>query len=453
VSEHAVRLTIDPEFQRLIQPLEADERAQLEANLLAEGCRDPLVVWGVTLLDGHHRYAICTEHGIGFAEVQAPVKDRDGAKRWMLFNQLGRRNLSRSALADLSGRLYEEAKKPGGVRGGGKKLPHNEGAFSDEPTETAEAIAKVTGKSRATVERDAAYKRALDVLEKAVPDVRVRIHGRDSKLGKGLKPKDAVQLAKQPVKVQRAVIAMVESGEMKNATAALQAIKRKQRQAEAKPATSGTYVVITGDAVQAVGELPDASVDLVVTDPPYGIETHRTREGGHDYADGKSYALDLLNRVAAALVPKLTPEAHVYVFSGYTHSAAFHEILGCYFDVQENPLIWVKNRQTMCDASMSYASRHEYIWFCRQRGSRRVLAEPGSDVLEFDAQRGTGHSAEKPVDLLSYLISQSSVAGETVLDPFCGSGSSGEAAAKSGRAFVGVEIDPEWAEVARGRGV
>ena len=51
-------IQIDPEFKALIPPLSADESAQLEANLVADGCRDPLVVWGDTLIDGHNRKAI-----------------------------------------------------------------------------------------------------------------------------------------------------------------------------------------------------------------------------------------------------------------------------------------------------------------------------------------------------------------------------------------------------------
>ncbi len=64
-----IELTIDSEFQALIPPLTAEEQGQLEANLLAEGCRDPLVVWArdgdaqpPVLLDGHHRYDICQAH-------------------------------------------------------------------------------------------------------------------------------------------------------------------------------------------------------------------------------------------------------------------------------------------------------------------------------------------------------------------------------------------------------
>ena len=72
-------IQIDPEFKALIPPLSADESAQLEANLVADGCRDPLVVWGDTLIDGHNRFEICTRLGIAYQTVQIDFADRESA--------------------------------------------------------------------------------------------------------------------------------------------------------------------------------------------------------------------------------------------------------------------------------------------------------------------------------------------------------------------------------------
>ena len=77
---------VDEDFRRLIQPLTAEEYAGLEASLLAEGCRDPLVVWrdeGV-LLDGHHRLTICQTHGIKYQTHEIAFDSRDEAKRWII---------------------------------------------------------------------------------------------------------------------------------------------------------------------------------------------------------------------------------------------------------------------------------------------------------------------------------------------------------------------------------
>ena len=87
-------LTIDPQFKNLIPPLQRTEYLQLEENLLADGCRDPLVVWRGTLIDGHNRYEICTRHSIPFSVKEMNFYCREEAIAWICANQLGRRNLS-----------------------------------------------------------------------------------------------------------------------------------------------------------------------------------------------------------------------------------------------------------------------------------------------------------------------------------------------------------------------
>lgn len=88
------RLKIDPEFKNLIPPLTAEEYAGLEESILQEGCRDALIVWGDTLIDGHNRFEICTRHNIPYEITEMFFPSRDDVKLWMLKNQLSRRNLS-----------------------------------------------------------------------------------------------------------------------------------------------------------------------------------------------------------------------------------------------------------------------------------------------------------------------------------------------------------------------
>ena len=86
---------IDAEFAKLIAPLSEDERAQLEANLVAaNGARDAIVVWRGLLLDGHNRLEICRRHGLPFRVKDIELSDRIAARIWIRWNQLGRRNLT-----------------------------------------------------------------------------------------------------------------------------------------------------------------------------------------------------------------------------------------------------------------------------------------------------------------------------------------------------------------------
>lgn len=98
---------VNKELRDLIPPLSEEEYAQLEANIVAEGIRDPLVVWKQPdgremLIDGHNRWSIAAHHsGLTFEVVYKDFKDLDEAKVWIYKNQLGRRNLGEWERFDL----------------------------------------------------------------------------------------------------------------------------------------------------------------------------------------------------------------------------------------------------------------------------------------------------------------------------------------------------------------
>ena len=90
-----LNITVSEELRAYIDPLTPHEHAALERSLLAEGCRDALVLWGDVLVDGHNRYGICSQHGIAFSTVQnTQFKSMDDVHLWMIDQHLGRRSLS-----------------------------------------------------------------------------------------------------------------------------------------------------------------------------------------------------------------------------------------------------------------------------------------------------------------------------------------------------------------------
>lgn len=233
-------IKIDPEIRKWIDPLTSDERSQLEANILAEGCRDPLVLWGDVLLDGHNRYDICTENGLEFFSVQVSgVESREDAERWVIKNQLGRRNLSPAAQSDLRGRLYLSRKKarPGGD--GSNQHSEQWGQTDSIAKRTRDEVAAETGVSPKTVQRDAKFSEALDVLEKHDPDIRQKVKSKSIPLGKG----DVVDLAKRPSAMRRRAIDRLNSGE---ATSLEEALR------DDPPAQDGSEDAPMGGAANAV---------------------------------------------------------------------------------------------------------------------------------------------------------------------------------------------------------
>ena len=90
-----MNITVNEELLAYIDPLTEDEKSALERSILAEGCRDALVLWGDVLVDGHNRYAICSKHGIPFNTVQSQLfQSMDDVHLWMIEQHLGRRSLS-----------------------------------------------------------------------------------------------------------------------------------------------------------------------------------------------------------------------------------------------------------------------------------------------------------------------------------------------------------------------
>ncbi len=90
-----MNIVINEELKQYIDPLTPNEYAALERSLLAEGCRDALVLWGDVLIDGHNRYEICSKYDLPFKTIQ---NDSFGSLEdvllWMIDNQLGRRSVS-----------------------------------------------------------------------------------------------------------------------------------------------------------------------------------------------------------------------------------------------------------------------------------------------------------------------------------------------------------------------
>ena len=90
-----MNITINETLRAFIDPLSAIEQTALERSLLAEGCRDALVLWGEVLIDGHNRYDICKRHDIPFRTVQnTSFETLDDVMLWMIDNHLARRSVS-----------------------------------------------------------------------------------------------------------------------------------------------------------------------------------------------------------------------------------------------------------------------------------------------------------------------------------------------------------------------
>jgi hypothetical protein len=143
-----MHITVNEELKAYIDPLTPDEHKALERSILAEGCRDALVLWGEVLVDGHNRYGICQKHGLPFKTVQnTRFQSMEDVHLWMIDQHLGRRSVSdfqRGVLALRQREILEERRA--------KASSHNAGDPSDRAFKPTEPVAL---KSRADMAKAA----------------------------------------------------------------------------------------------------------------------------------------------------------------------------------------------------------------------------------------------------------------------------------------------------------
>lgn len=192
-------IKIDKEFAALIPALSKDELAQLERDLLAEGCRDPLIVWkGKTiLLDGHNRLSICRQHDIPFKVEAQEFPEREAAEAFILKNQLGRRNLSPEAASYLRGKRYlTEKQTHGGER-------TKKASDQSDRLVTARRLGEEFKVGEATIRRDGQFAKAVDsIADSCGMKAKQAILARDAGLSRG----GVVRLARMKPKEQQKYI-------------------------------------------------------------------------------------------------------------------------------------------------------------------------------------------------------------------------------------------------------
>lgn len=182
-----MELIINEEFKNLIPRLQDEEKRLLERSILNEGCRDSLIIWNNTIIDGHNRYEICTRNDIDFEIEEMSFENKSQVKKWMIDNQLARRNLTDSQRRYFVGKRYEEEKRPIGFN------QHSRSGQNVQPSKTAEEIAEENNTNERTVRRNADYSKAIDNIQKEAPEIAEKILSEEIKLNN----KEVLELAKK----------------------------------------------------------------------------------------------------------------------------------------------------------------------------------------------------------------------------------------------------------------
>jgi site-specific DNA-methyltransferase (adenine-specific) len=396
-------LTIDPEFAALIPPLAPEEREQLERNILADGCRDPLTVWDGVIVDGHNRYEICTRHRIPFDTIDKEFAGRDEAMDWMDANQLGRRNLTPDEFSLLLGRRYNRLKKSKNDGGAGT----SKGTVDqNDPQSTAEKLAAEHGVSPATVKRAGEFAEAVEEVKETQPEV----------VAEG---EAAILREAKKIKRQRKEKRMAERKKK-----AEKALKENHKTADE------SFRLLCGDLLEAGAEIADESVDVIVTDPPYPEEFLET--------------FSKLSELAARV---LKPGGHCLVMSGQSHLPEVYRRLAERLKYQWTLNYYTPGQSTQVFGRKVKSNWKPVIWLIKGKNDWEHV----QDTITSDENDKRFHHWGQSVSGTAKLIELFSVPNQTVLDPFLGGGTTAIAALATNRRFIGIDIEAECVAVSAKR--
>ena len=209
------------------------------------------------------------------------------------------------------------------------------------------------------------------------------------------------------------------------------------------------------DCLEGMKRIPDGSVDLIVTDPPYLInyKTGYRKDKAHRFNDV------ILNDDNEQLITDYVKECYrilkddtaMYLFCSSHKVDFFKRELEKEFSIK-NMIIWVKNNHTAGDLESAFGRKYEIV-FLVNKGQRKFNGERLTDIWEFPRVSGDGqlHQNQKPIELIKRCIEKHSNVGDVVFDGFMGSGTTAAAALDTNRNYIGFELDEYYFNVAEKR--
>jgi DNA modification methylase len=221
--------------------------------------------------------------------------------------------------------------------------------------------------------------------------------------------------------------------------------------------SSSMHTLLQGDCLSIMPTLPAESFDLIITDPPYGLgaddfgDSGGAAPQGHRYDDSYETWKTTLNEATARVYLLAKPAAHAYIFCDIDR---FHELKKMMetagWKCFRTPLVWHNPTSMRAPWPEMGPQRKYQLILYAVKGNKPVQRLYG-DVILCPSDPNLGHAAQKPVALLGDLLRRSSRPGDTVLDPFCGSGSIYPACHEAKCKATGVEIDAGACGIAKKR--
>jgi len=462
-------LTINPDLKSLIPPLTSDEFSQLEANVLADGIRDPIIVWNGTIVDGHNRYNLAQKHGLKFETLEMQFAEFCDAVDWMVNNQLGRRNLTESQKDHLIGKRYQnEKQRLGGQIKSAATNINSEGVGKNfPPLSTAEKLGQEYGISARQVKFNEDFAKGVDLIAKVDSSKRDDILLEKSNLTKGevqqfsklqkqvekeVKEssffvsreeqeveieKRAIELAEQKLKIleeEKKNYYLKVANRIKESESLPQSLENeivsKTYQINHKDVflVNGCHKLIVADSFVDIDFIKShaVNIDCVLTDPPYGVSykspsgSALTQRGDYKVieGDGKEFDPSILFKYSQNVI---TWGANHYA-NRLENSAGW--------------IVWDKRE----GSAINLNSDCEMAW-SNMLNSARLFHHTWNGMIKASEHNTKRiHPTQKPVKLFEFCL-EVTKAGRVVIDLFAGSGTIIPACDRSSRIAIAVEKD------------
>jgi len=412
-------LEIKEEFKKLIPSLTPEEFKQLEDNCMAEGIREKILTWKGFIIDGHNRYEIANRWDLNYETESKHFDSEADVKEWMILNQFGRRNLSnyqRSVLAlELEDVFSKKAKENLKVYSGNQ---YESGALQIsakvQNVDTRKELSKVASVSHDTIAK------VKKIQAKATPEVKAK-------------------LSTGEVSINAAFKEIKKEEKKRNFEE-----KRDLFAAEVKPKNLEQKIIL-GDSIKVLPTLEKQSYNLLLSDPPYGMDFKSGWSDKDKIENDKLIdTVSLFEDVLKESVPLLKDNAHFYLFGNIDYINEIKPIIEKYLTLK-NILIWDRKVIGMGDLK-TYGNSYDIIYFGYNKKWKDLNGTRDRDLLSFsrvDPSKNI-HPTEKPLDLLEYLIKKSSNENDKILEPFAGGGSTLLACKNLNRLATGIEIEEKY---------